>query len=97
MSECPGNCFFKNSHIFAGETLLCQRLPVFSLSPRGRPAEVLAFAKYINSKTMWKGESKKGLWQIFLSYTHHVTLSSCLRPYHVENTSSRPITEVKQH
>jgi hypothetical protein len=21
----------------------------------------------------------------------------CLRPYHVENTSSRPITEVKQH
>ena len=56
MSECPGNCFFKNSHIFVGETLLCQRLPVFSLSPRGRPAEVLAFAKYINSKTMWKGE-----------------------------------------
>ena len=24
-------------------------------------------------------------------------LYSCLRPYHVENTSSRPITEVKQH
>ena len=24
----------------------------------------------------------------------HLTL--CLRPYHVENTSSRPITEVKQ-
>jgi hypothetical protein len=23
--------------------------------------------------------------------------SQCLRPYHVENTSSRPITEVKQH
>ena len=23
--------------------------------------------------------------------------SICLRPYHVENTSSRPITEVKQH
>ena len=21
----------------------------------------------------------------------------CIRPYHVENTSSRPITEVKQH
>ena len=25
------------------------------------------------------------------------THSSCLRPHHVENTSSRPITEVKQH
>ena len=23
--------------------------------------------------------------------------ASCIRPYHVENTSSRPITEVKQH
>jgi hypothetical protein len=22
---------------------------------------------------------------------------NCLRPYHVEHTSSRPITEVKQH
>ena len=26
-----------------------------------------------------------------------IDLSMCLRPYHVENTSSRPITEVKQH
>ena len=49
------------------------------------------------AKLCGRGKSKKGLWQIFLSYTHHVTLSSCLRPYHVENTSSRPITEVKQH
>ena len=69
MSECPGNCFFKNSHIFVGETLLCQRLPVFSLSPRGRPAEVLAFAKYINSKTMWKGEKQKRFMaNIFILY-----------------------------
>ena len=27
----------------------------------------------------------------------NVTNVSCLRPYHVEYTSSRPITEVKQH
>ena len=26
-----------------------------------------------------------------------VAVNICLRPYHVENTSSRPITEVKQH
>ena len=26
-----------------------------------------------------------------------ICLSSCQRPYHVEHTSSRPITEVKQH
>ena len=25
------------------------------------------------------------------------SLVKCLRPYHVESTSSRPITEVKQH
>ena len=25
-----------------------------------------------------------------------LTSTKCLRPYHVENTSSRPITEVKQ-
>jgi hypothetical protein len=25
------------------------------------------------------------------------SLDICLRPYHVESTSSRPITEVKQH
>ena len=27
----------------------------------------------------------------------NLTTKSCIRPYHVENTSSRPITEVKQH
>ena len=26
-----------------------------------------------------------------------IWIVNCLRPYHVENTSSRPITEVKQH
>jgi hypothetical protein len=25
------------------------------------------------------------------------SIVKCLRPYHVESTSSRPITEVKQH
>ena len=89
--------FFKSSRFFVVETLFCQRLPVFSLSPRGWPAEVLAFENKITAKLWGRGKSKKGLWQIFLSYTHRATLSSCLRPYHVENTSSRPITEVKQH
>ena len=28
---------------------------------------------------------------------HKIQICNCLRPYHVENTSSRLITEVKQH
>ena len=32
----------------------------------------------------------------FISHHKYESLT-CLRPYHVENTSSRPITEVKQH
>ena len=31
------------------------------------------------------------------SIGRNLTSYSCIRPYHVENTSSRPITEVKQH
>ena len=34
----------------------------------------------------------------FITYTTYTQADSlcCLRPYHVENTGSRPITEVKQ-
>ena len=38
--------------------------------------------------------SKKLLMWIHTEYFYQ---NSCLRPYHVENTSSRLITEVKQH
>jgi hypothetical protein len=31
------------------------------------------------------------------SIRRNLTSYPCIRPYHVENTSSRPITEVKQH
>ena len=34
--------------------------------------------------------------QNFVQYPK-IWIIYCLRPYHVENTSSRPITEVKQH
>jgi hypothetical protein len=32
-----------------------------------------------------------------LDQVDYFMVVECLRPYHVENTSSRPITEVKQH
>ena len=32
-----------------------------------------------------------------ISIGTYLKMYSCIRPYHVENTSSRPITEVKQH
>ena len=32
-----------------------------------------------------------------ISFITEIFTALCLRPYHVENTSSRPITEVKQH
>ena len=37
-------------------------------------------------------------WQINkFSWVRLICQIDCLRPYHVESTSSRPITEVKQH
>ena len=62
-----------------------------------------AFAKLANPNCSARfSQDAKPIDELFLNFLKHVPLkeipgSSCrLRPYHVENTGSRPITEVKQ-
>ena len=51
---------------------------------------------YIPSVMNYIKSTTKQTRLVFLS-RQFVRVNICLRPYHVENTSSRPITEVKQH
>ena len=81
------NChYFKKLTIIAGIILIHrQKHPCLSLNN-------LCLFIFLN-QIISIGEK---MINIFVSYSTFCIVS-CLRPYHVENTSSRPITEVKQH
>ena len=55
-----------------------------------KPCPTLAFAASRSPEQQDLGSNT------FVQYPNFLS-TPCLRPYHVENTSSRPITEVKQH
>ena len=73
----------------------CRNLPFLEWKQITKP---LLLARNIFHQKVWlQATSQKLFRQIFCFKIANVSCIKCLRPYHVEYTSSRPITEVKQH
>jgi hypothetical protein len=65
--------------------------------PWGPTLQELSQLKSVSQGPVEHALLKKIIFHKALITRNIVTSVKCLRPYHVEYTSSRPITEVKQH
>ena len=57
----------------------------------------LSYIPVYMRKQDFAGQYPKNAFSLCLLCPYEFAIGKCLRPYHVESTSSRPITEVKQH